>query len=362
MRLIHLISSVSMGAPERYALDICSHFASEGHEVVAMTRDAKAVDTPLHHAGIHVCHAPLRDYPDFFSSMILRKLLISSPLGETVVHVHRYRDALTAIAARKLAKRPDVRIIATRHKSAPGKNNPLRRFIYRNIDAHVFVSERSRREFLEAWPGGRYPFDSRRTHVALNSRRNIPACTPEPERGAITAMWHGRIRPGKGLETLIEAFGLLKSEGSSKIRLKIVGTGNPDYVDSLRTLAMRHDVLDRIDWIRNCPDPLELISGCHFGVLPTVSDEPFGLSNIEYMMAGRPQISSFNGAQSEYMTPGTEALEVAPGDVSALAEAIGRLAADAELRRRMGEAARRRYDRDLAWPIFIARITRIYQK
>lgn len=359
-RLIHLIASGSMGGRERYALDICSHFAGEGHDVVALTRDAKAVDEQFARAGVSLMHAPMRDYPDFFSSLILRNILLDSPKGETVIHVHRYRDALTAIAARHLAKRPDVRIIATRHKSAPGKNNWLRRLIYRNIDAHIFVSQFSMREFLTSWPDGRYPFDSRRLHVALNSRRELSPRTDEPARGAITAMYHGVLRQGKGLETLILALGIIRHTTDCRLRLKIVGTGNPDFIDSLRSLALRNGVMDLIDWVRTADDPSSLIAACHFGVLPSEQPEAFGLSNIEYMMAGRPQITTFNGAHSEYLTPGVEALGTTPGDAVSLADAMLRLASDPQLRHTMGAAAARRYDSELAWPIFISRISAIY--
>ena len=86
------------------------------------------------------------------------------------------------------------------------------------------------------------------------------------------------------------------------------------------------------------------------------------MSNMEYMMAGRPQVTTASGAQREYLTPEVEALFVEPGDKEGLAAAMIRLASDAELRHRMGEAAARRYDRELAWPIFIGKIEEIYYK
>ncbi|MDE5773611.1 MAG: glycosyltransferase, partial [Muribaculaceae bacterium] len=140
MRLIHIIAETTMGGRQRYALDICSHFADCGHDVIAVTRDAKAIDEQFRKAGITLRHAPVRDYPDIFSSLILKRIIEEQPDQKTVIHVHRYRDALTAITARHLARRPDIRIIATRHKSAPGKDNWLRRLIYRNLDGDIFVS------------------------------------------------------------------------------------------------------------------------------------------------------------------------------------------------------------------------------
>lgn len=359
MRIIHIVHGNAMGGAQRYALDICRHYAAEGHDVTALTREARAVDSLFEEAGVPLRHAPLRDYPDIFSAIALRPLLEGGPEGETVVHVHRYRDALTAILGRRMARRPDVRIIVTRHISGPAKDNMLRRFIYRHVDAHIFVSEFSRREFLAAWPHGRYPLDSARLHVAFNSRNIAASPTPEPERGAVTAMFHGTLREGKGLDTLIRAMALLRD---TRMRLRIAGTGDPDYCDTLRRLAISLGVMEAIDWCRNVPDPASLIPTCHFGVLPSSVPEAFGMANLEYMAAGRPQICTFNGAQPEYLTPMREALEVPPSDPQALADAMRRLHSDKQLRRLLGGNAAKRYSDTLSWQHFISRIDRIYGK
>lgn len=357
MKIIHIVPGNQIGGPQRYALDICRHYAAAGHDVLALTRDAKAVDRRFSEAGVELAHAPLRDYPDIFSSLALKPILKDSPSGETIVHVHRYGDALTAILARKLSGRSDVRIIVTRHIFEKGRTSWLRRFIYRQVDAHIFVSDAARREFLSAWPHGRYPFDTARLFVAYNSRNITPERTEIPQKGAVTAMFHGTLRPGKGLETLIDALGMLKD---TRLRLKIAGTGDPDFIDSLRRRADALGVMERIDWIRHIEDPLALIATCHFGVLPSTVPEGFGMANLEYMAAARAQIATFNGAQPEYLTPGEEALEVAPGDADDLAGKMRLLYEDRDLCASMGEKAAGRYDNQLAWPHFIERLDNIY--
>lgn len=346
-----------MGGAQRYALDICRHYASEGHEVMAITRDAKGVDRHFTDYDIRLFHAPLRDYPDLFSSLALKPLLKDGPRGGTLVHVHRYRDALTAIAARKMAGRPDVRIVVTRHISEKGINNWLRRFIYRQVDAHICVSQAALHDFLSAWHHARYPFDTARLHVLFNSRYHLPPRMPLPEKGAITAMYHGTLRPGKGLETLLDALALLKD---TRLRLKIVGTGEPDFIDSLRSKALTYGIMERIDWIRNPEDPVNIIPACHFGVLPSEIPEAFGMANIEYMAAGRAQISTFNGAQSEYLTPGIDSIRIAPGDAQGLSEAMRTLYSDRPLCQKMGSAAADHYDRHLEWKHFVEALDKIY--
>ena len=358
MCLIHIVAGNAMEGGQRYALDICRHYAAPGGDVIAMTRDAKAIDSEFAAAGVPLVHAPLRDYPDVFSSIILKNILKSRRGVPVVVHTHRYRDALTAIIARKLAARPDVKIVISRHISSPAKKNSLRRFIYRQVDAHIFSSGFSRKEFLSAWPQKRFPFDPSRLHVVFDSRLlsdNHPA--PEPQKGAVTAMYHGTLRPGKGLKTLLRAFSKLKD---TRLRLRIVGRGDSDYVDMLRRLAVTLGIMESIDWRLDSSDPAALIANCHFGVLPGETPDSGGMANIEYMAMGRPQICTFNGAQREYLTSGREALRVEPADVEGLAEQMRRLYSDKELRLRIGTAARKRYEESLSWPRFITKIHNIY--
>lgn len=358
MKLIHIVAGNAMGGAQRYALDICRHFAAGAHEVIAITRDALAIDSQFRGAGVALRHAPLRDYPDFFSALALKPLLADNRTDEpTVIHVHRYRDALTAIFARTMAKRPDAKIVISRHISQPAKDNWLRRFIYSRINANIFSSEFSRSKFLSTWPDGKYPFDYRRLHVAYESRCIESAPLPEPAKGAVTAMYHGNLRQGKGLPTILRAMALLKD---TRLRLKIVGTGDPDFIDSLRSLAITLGIMDSIDWQRPTDDPVALIGSCHFGILPSESTEAGGMANIDYMACGRVQISTFNSAQKEYMTPGVEALEAEPGNPRSLAKAMRRLWEDRELRLKMDKAAFEKYRKCLAWPIFIGNICRIY--
>lgn len=54
----------------------------------------------------------------------------------------------------------------------------------------------------------------------------------------------------------------------SRMRLWIVGSGTPDYVDKLRRRALTRGVMEMIDWKRHSDNPLGLIRECDFGVLP----------------------------------------------------------------------------------------------
>ena len=192
-------------------------------------------------------------------------------------------------------------------------------------------------------------------HNSLNI--DLDQVAEEPSKGPVTAMYLGRLAPDKGLEDLIDAMSILKG---MKLRLRIVGTGHPDYVDSLRRRAVTADVMHMIDWPRHKDNTEDFIRMSHFGVLPSVGPEAFGMSNIEFMKEGRPIICSDNGAQPEYIKHGKEGILVPPHDAQRLAWEMRRLALSGDLRKEIGAAARSRYEKELAWPRFIEKLYPLY--
>lgn len=357
--LIHLISSNKWGGAQQYASDICGHYQRMGWHVAAVTRDAKVVDDHFKNKGIEMLHAPLRGFFDPASAIMLARYLRKISRNKGYVHVHRYRDAFTVLLAKRLAGRPDIRVIATRHTVRRGRNSWLFRRIYDKINAHIFVSEMAFEYFRKTWPA-KLPMDENRVHILHNSV-NIPHHLPdmEPERGPIFALYLGPVVRGKGIETIIDAMAKLRGQ---KIRLRIAGKGNPDYLDELRRRAMARNVMEMIDWKTGADAPYELIAQSHFAVLPSVEREAFGLQNVRVMAAGRPQICTTSGAQSEYLTDGETAIFIPAADANALAEAMRKLAADPALRADIGSKAFGHYSRSLSWQSFIPKLTEIYRK
>ncbi|MCH5236773.1 MAG: glycosyltransferase family 4 protein [Muribaculaceae bacterium] len=355
--LIHILTANRWGGIQRYALDICRHFKENGWQVFALTRGAKAVDSLFEDEGINLMHAPFEGLLDPVSIRLLTKKIRTSP-GQVVIHAHSFRKVCIALIAKKLSRRKDVKVVVTRHKVKHGIDSWLFRNIYRNVDSIVFVSRIARDKFLETWKNFVPPFPDSRLHIVHNSIK-LPKgpFLPVPESGPTIAMFHGPLEPGKGLETLIDAMVLLRGK---RIRLRIVGSGQPDYTDKIRRRAISKGVMDLIDWYGHTDDPFPLIQSSDFGVLPATEAEAFGLSNIEFMALGRPQICSSNGAQPEYISDGVEGFLVKPGNPSSLAEKMMSLAGDPSLKDKMGRNAYESFNSRLSWPIFAERINSIY--
>lgn len=355
--LIHLLSSVRWDEAERQALDVCRHFRGAGWRVAAVTRDAKVVDDPFRAASVPLFHSPLRGFFDPVSAVLMARLLRGTPRDLTCVHVHRYRDAFTVFLAKRLAGRPDVRIISTRHTVKRGRNSWLFRRIYDKVNAHIFGSRSAFDAFASSWQ--RLPMRLETVHVIRGAGAHIPLgeVVAEPERGPRFAIYAGPLTRGKGIETLIDAMSLLRD---LKLRLRLYGNGDPDYLDLLRRRAMTRGVMEAIDWKRGAAPTVEMMEASHFAVFPSAERDSFGIGNLCAMAAGRAQIATGHGAQGEYLADGTTALFTVSADASSLADSMRRLATDPELRNRLGSEARRSYAAHLTWERYLKRLTRIY--
>jgi colanic acid/amylovoran biosynthesis glycosyltransferase len=90
--------------------------------------------------------------------------------------------------------------------------------------------------------------------------------------------------------------------------------------------------------------------------------EGFGVACLEAMAHGRPVVASAVGGLLDLVVDGETGIHVPPGDVAALRAAIERLLADRELRRRMGEAGRRRAAERFSWEAVTRQTVELYAR
>ncbi|MCL6613777.1 MAG: glycosyltransferase family 4 protein [Firmicutes bacterium] len=147
-----------------------------------------------------------------------------------------------------------------------------------------------------------------------------------------------RLERPKGLEYLLRAAGRLSAEGRN-FRVVIVGGGSDEA--RLRAIAAEYPGL-RIDFAGMVDDPAPYYAEFAVFVLPSLTD-PLPIAAIEAMRAGLPVVATRVGGLQEMVVDGETGFLVPPAEPGALAEAIEKLLDDPPLRRRMGEAGRRRY-------------------
>jgi glycosyltransferase involved in cell wall biosynthesis len=141
-------------------------------------------------------------------------------------------------------------------------------------------------------------------------------------------LFAGRLSPEKGILDLVEATDGMKLvvAGDGPLRAHVPGALGFVPHDALGPLYERAAVVA-------CPS----------------HREGFGVVCAEAMAYGRPVVAGAVGGLLDLVVHEETGLLVPPGDVGALREALERLLADKELRRRLGEAGRERIRRHFSW-------------
>jgi UDP-glucose:(heptosyl)LPS alpha-1,3-glucosyltransferase len=139
----------------------------------------------------------------------------------------------------------------------------------------------------------------------------------------------------KGITTILEAMALLPSV---PLRLFAVGGDRPE---PHAATAVRLGVLDHCIWQPWGADVLDCYAAADAYVSPSREDA-FPLPVLEAMACGLPVVTSSAAGTSEVVQHGANGFVLQkPTDARTLAQYIAQLHADSELRRAMGEAARR---------------------
>ena len=158
--------------------------------------------------------------------------------------------------------------------------------------------------------------------------------------GRPVGLFVGRLVGYKGLDVLVEAL------RGTDLAVVVVG-GGPER-PRLEQLIERHGLNGQVRFAGEVPDVdlPEYYQAADWLVLPsTTNAEMFGVVLLEAMAMARPVINTaLPTGVSEVSVPGETGLQVPPGDAGALREAMTRLSADADLRRRLGQAGRRRVE------------------
>lgn len=180
------------------------------------------------------------------------------------------------------------------------------------------------------------------TTANASDANKTPDVAPLPGQFPIVGMV-ANLRPIKRIDDLIKAFALVHRQHRGA-RLVVVGGDNPSssggsMKEELYALADSLGILDCVDLPGTSQDPSIHIR--HFSVAVLCSEsEGFSNSLIEYMQLGRPVVCTATGGNPELITDGVNGFLVPVGDVTTLADRIGRVLGDLALANRIGEAAR----------------------
>ena len=174
--------------------------------------------------------------------------------------------------------------------------------------------------------------------------RRFGAVERRPKPGRILSI--GRMVPKKGFDRLVRALGIVASRGVA-FDCRIFGGGPLSDAIQADAVAAGIGHLLHLGGARTQQDLLAEYGQAEvFALSPVVTDDGDrdGVPNvlIEAMACGIPVVATAISGIPELIEDGVTGLLVAPDDPAALAAAIERLLGDAALRRRLGEAGRKK--------------------
>ncbi len=370
---------VVVGGLGRHVHALATELAAAGHDVVVLSRQPSGTDADTHPTAfehvdgvrvLRVAEDPAhlefeRDMVAWTLAMghaLLRAAL--TRLGDwrpDVVHAHDWLVAHPAVA---LADVLAVPLVATVHATEAGRYNgwlsaPLSRQVHsvewwlaHRADTLITCSAAMRAEVAQLFdvdPGpirvlrnGIAPKGWEVTADAVAAARAKYGPDSEP-----LLLYFGRLEYEKGVHDLVAALPRIR-RAHPRTRLLVAGTGTAaaQLVEAARAGRVRRSV----DFLGHLPDGelAATIAAVDAVVLPS-RYEPFGIVALEAAAAGAPLVASRAGGLGEVVRDGETGLSFPPGDVAALAAAVGAVLADPGAAARRAARARAALEVDFDW-------------
>ncbi len=153
--------------------------------------------------------------------------------------------------------------------------------------------------------------------------------------GDLLAVTVANLRSEKGYDVLLDAASLA---GQRQLPVRFVAAGQGDQAE---LLAERHLTLhlgDRFRFLGHRHDALALLTAADIVILPS-HQEGLPVVLMEATSVGATIVATAVGGVPQVITDDSNGIVVPPGDPGALTDALARLCAQPELRRRLGAGA-----------------------
>ena len=380
IKILRVIARLNMGGPalhvayltaglrERgYDTTLVAGSLARGEDSMAFVAEARGVDVVrIDELGREI--SPLRD---LVATLRLARLIRRE--RPDILHTHTAKAGTVGRVAALLAgrHRPPIVVHTFHGHVLRGYFGPMRSLVFRLLErwlaghttALIAVSPQVRDDLVALRVAPPERFVVIRLGIELGervagagdgrveSRRylGIP-----PDRFAVG--WIGRMTAVKRTDDVLVAFKRLREDGVEAV-LCMVGDGpdRPQLEQRAHELGIVRDTL----FLGYQEDVAQFYAAFDALVLPS-SIEGTPVSAIEALAAGRPVVATRVGGVPDVVEEGEDGFLVEPGATEELAERLAQLAADPELRERMGRAGRDRVLPRYAVPRLVDDVDRLY--
>ncbi|MEE4272568.1 MAG: glycosyltransferase family 4 protein [Thermoanaerobaculales bacterium] len=372
----HLASPATPTGAEKSLASLVEHLARRGHESGIIAPGTWCLSNAMRGAGVEVAEIPSRPCwlvqwgRQPLVTQVMRYLRWRAPdLGvrrmmvwldrfwPEVVLVNCLPQLKGAAAARALGL-PVVWHV--REIVPPGSR---RRFFARRLarDARriVAVSEAVAAWIRDEGLGDRVEVvhngvavpEGSRAGSAVRAELGLPA-------DDVLAGFLGGAAEHKGVGRFVDA-AERAMERSSRLHAVIAVYGPESDVAALRSRVAGSPHSGRFSLLPPVNDVFDLLSALDIVAFSSIWPDSLPRVIMEAMAAARPVVAFCTGGVAEMVDDGATGYVVDPGDTAALGDRLVRLAADGELRRRMGSSGRRRAQEEFSVARHVDRMEKI---
>jgi glycosyltransferase involved in cell wall biosynthesis len=334
VRILQISSARHFGGGERHFVDLCRGLKARGHEVFAALRPTNEWQARLDFLPPeNVLHVSLRNSFGVLSAQKIAEFVRGKNIE--IVHAHAARDYIPASLACRMAA--TAKFVLTRHVLFPLK--PVHRFTLNNLSKAIAVSKPVEANLRNVFSKGKVVLVSNgidverlatvergKLHEALRFEHNISF-------DSFLIGTVGELKILKGQRDFILAAQIV-AQRFPDAHFIIVGKDNSfkqDFRRELKRLVKIFRLEERFTWLDWTEDTASLLAALDVFVSASHT-ESFGLAILEAMAIGCPIVATGTEGANELLQSGVSGKIVPMKDPVQLAEAIGEVLSDENLR------------------------------
>ena len=359
--ILIVCTSPELGGLELYA-EREWRFLTQHHQHTchfAMTENGKLARRLDDEDGVKLMHIQSSKLFPLLAARVMANYIDRNDIH--VIHMHWGNDLHLCALAKMLSKNKPTLIYSRHMRITRPKKDPFHRFFYRQVDAVLAVShcvQDDARLFLPLTASQiklLHPGVAAPQAATAECQSSLPGYQQDE---AFNIGMFGRIEHGKGQHLLVDAVATLLSEG---INVRAFIIGHPMDETYLTTLKMKTaaeglssnllfmNFIDNPSRILPCFDVITLLTYC----------ETFGLILAEAMRANTCVIGTNAGGVPDIIDHEENGLLIEPGNSDMLVNAIKRLHAEPEFKRRLAAAGKIKADEKFNEEIHFSKLSDI---
>lgn len=326
LRVVHLDSGLSWRGGQRQALLLAIGLRERGHESFLIASPETPLAARARAAGLAVATIPMRADWDVQAAKKIRARIRA--WRADIVHAHDARSHALAMIA--LLGRREIPLVVTRR--VPFTPRSVRIKYGDRITRFIAISEAVKTAMTN---GG---IDPARVDVVF-SGITLPSSSIEPRDWRSELGWPddsvilgvvGAMTAEKGTDILEVVARELPPTAARSARFLLLGGEKSGLGEIGGIPAHRPGFVE---------DIIPAVAGIDILLHPSKA-EGLGTAVLDAMALGIPAVAFGVGGIPEVIDDGADGLIIRPGDVAGFAAATGRVIADRQLRKELGESAR----------------------